>query len=90
MLDNLRATLRDVFKLRGDGVAYARLARGHGYVDGYTRALLESEALSERELLDLVCLLRPSEEPNETTVLTFYQDRIANEAYLRIARLDRR
>ncbi|MCA9599560.1 MAG: hypothetical protein KC776_39900 [Myxococcales bacterium] len=54
MLDNLRAMLRDVFRLRTDGVAYARLARAHGYVDGYMRVLLETGIADKTELLALV------------------------------------
>lgn len=54
MLENLRAMLRDVFRLRGDGVAYARLARAHGYVDGYMRVLLETGIADKQELLALV------------------------------------
>ena len=54
MLDNLRAMLRDVFRLRSDGVAYARLARAHGYVDGYMRVLLETGIADKQELLALV------------------------------------
>ncbi len=54
MLDNLRGMLRDVFHLRTDGVAYARLARAHGYVDGYMRVMLETGVCSKKELLDLV------------------------------------
>lgn len=54
MLDNLRTMLRDVFRLRSDGVTYARLARAHGYVDGYMRALLEANVADKAELLALV------------------------------------
>lgn len=54
MLDNLRTMLRDVFRLRSDGVAYARLARAHGYVDGYMRVLLETGIADKQELLALV------------------------------------
>jgi hypothetical protein len=54
MLENLRAMLKDVFKLRRDGVTYARLARGHGYVDGYMRVMLESGVATKKELLELV------------------------------------
>ena len=54
LLENLRSMLRDVFRLRSDGVAYARLARAHGYVDGYMRALLETHAAEKSELLALV------------------------------------
>ncbi len=54
MLENLRVMLRDVFRLRGDGVAYSRLARAHGYVDGYMRVLLETGIADKQELLALV------------------------------------
>ena len=54
MLETLRTMLRDVFRLRNDGVTYARLARAHGYVDGYMRALLESNVCEKSELLSLV------------------------------------
>ena len=59
MLDNLRVMLRDVFQLRTDGVAYAKLARAHGYVDGYMRVMLEAGFATKKELLVLV-----SEERN--------------------------
>ena len=54
MLENLKSMLVDVFKLRREGAAYARLARAHGYVDGYMRVLLETGAATRKELLDVV------------------------------------
>ena len=54
MLHNLRTMLQDVFRLRGDGVAYARLARAHGYIDGYMRVMLETGVADKKELLELV------------------------------------
>lgn len=54
MLDTLRSMLRDVFRLRRDGAAYARLSRAHGYVDGYMRALMEGGIATQQELLELV------------------------------------
>ena len=54
MLENLRVMLRDVFRLRASGAAYARLARAHGYVDGYMRVLLETGLADKAELLRLV------------------------------------
>ena len=54
MLDQLRTMLRDVLALRADGVAYARLARAHGYIDGYMRVLLEAGIAQQRELLVLI------------------------------------
>jgi hypothetical protein len=58
MLENLKNLLRDVFKLRREGAAYPRLARAHGYVDGYMRVLLESGVATRKELLDLVAAER--------------------------------
>jgi hypothetical protein len=60
MLENLRVMLRDVFRLRSEGVPYARLARAHGYVDGYMRALLETSITDKQELLGLVAEERQS------------------------------
>ena len=60
MLETLRTMLRDVFRLRNDGVTYARLARAHGYVDGYMRALLEANVADKGELLTLVAEERES------------------------------
>ncbi|HVU02440.1 MAG TPA: hypothetical protein VHE30_11840 [Polyangiaceae bacterium] len=58
MLDTLRRLLDDVFKLRREGAAYARLARAHGYVDGYMRVLLESGVATRQELLAVVAAER--------------------------------
>src|ERR1041385_9048783 len=54
MLETLRNMLRDVFRLRRDGTAYARLSRAHGYVDGYMRALMESGLATQQELIEVV------------------------------------
>ncbi len=54
MLAELRRMLRDVFTLRQEGSTYPRLARAHGYVDGYMRALLEGGHATKQELLALV------------------------------------
>ena len=54
LLENLRMMLRDVFELRTQGVAYARLARAHGYIDGYMRVLLETGLATRPELLEVV------------------------------------
>src|SRR4051812_49229429 len=60
MLENLRGMLRDVLRLRTEGVAYAKLSRAHGYLDGYMRVLLETGLFSQKELLALI-----SEERNQ-------------------------
>lgn len=54
MLAELRRMLQDVFSLRHAGANYPRVARAHGYVDGYMRALLESGQATKQELLQLV------------------------------------
>jgi hypothetical protein len=58
MFEELRAMLRDVFRLRSEGVAYARLSRAHGYVDGYMRGMLDQGVADKRELLALVSAVR--------------------------------
>jgi hypothetical protein len=58
MFENLRTMLRDVFRLRREGAAYARLSRAHGYVDGYMRAMMESGAATQKELLEVVAAER--------------------------------
>ncbi|MBX3251990.1 MAG: hypothetical protein KF901_32740 [Myxococcales bacterium] len=54
LLDTLRDLLRDVLKARFEGAAYAKLARAHGYADGYMRAMLDAGLVSRQELLSLV------------------------------------
>ncbi len=54
MLNELETMLHDIFVARTGGMNYARLARAHGYVDGYMRALLETGTATKHELLDIV------------------------------------
>ncbi len=54
ILAELRTMLADVFAAKASGEAYGRLARAHGYVDGYMRALLELGVVTKAELLDVV------------------------------------
>jgi hypothetical protein len=54
LLAELRRLLHDVFVARAEGANYSRLARAHGYADGYMRALLESGQCTKQELLELV------------------------------------
>lgn len=54
LLDNLRTMLRDVFHLKNEGTQYARMARAHGYIDGYMRVLLETNTVGKQELLKIV------------------------------------
>jgi hypothetical protein len=54
LLNNLRAMVQDMLRLRAEGGAYAKLARAHGYVDGYMRVLLESGMADQKSLLAIV------------------------------------
>jgi hypothetical protein len=58
VLSDLRGMLRDVFAAKAAGQAYARVARAHGYVDGYMRALLETGLCTRAELLEVVAAER--------------------------------
>jgi hypothetical protein len=54
LLENLRTMVRDMLRLRSEGGPYAKLARAHGYVDGYMRVLLEAGIADHKALLALV------------------------------------
>jgi hypothetical protein len=54
VLDELRRMLKDVFTATAKGSVYARVARAHGYVDGFMRALLDTGFATRAELLALV------------------------------------
>ncbi len=54
VISGLRTMLRDMLAASASGAAGARLARAHGYVDGYMRALLDLGAASRSELLEIV------------------------------------
>ncbi len=58
MLAQLRPLLADVFRLRTQGGAYAKLAHAQGCADGYMRALLDGGIVSQRELLAFVAKQR--------------------------------
>ena len=58
ILNELRTMLRDVFVAKSAGETYARLARAHGYVDGYMRALLDTGVVEKDELLEIVAAAR--------------------------------
>jgi hypothetical protein len=69
ILTELRAMLRDVFVAKSTGGTYARLARAHGYVDGYMRALLDAGTVSKEELLEIVGTERENVSGPATRVL---------------------
>jgi hypothetical protein len=54
VISELRSMLADVFAAKVAGQAYERLARAHGYVDGYMRALLELGLMTKDELVGIV------------------------------------
>jgi hypothetical protein len=58
MLNELKRMLNDVLAAKAKGVSYQRLARAHGYVDGYMKALLDAGMATQQELLDLVAAER--------------------------------
>jgi hypothetical protein len=70
MLTELKQMLHDVFVQRTSGVTHARLARAHGYVDGYMRALLDGGHTTKQELLQLVAAERASVSGPATRVVT--------------------
>lgn len=69
LLENLRGMVRDMLKLRSEGGAYAKLARAHGYVDGYMRVLLEAGIADHKALLALVADERCKFDGPATTAL---------------------
>jgi hypothetical protein len=54
MLNELKVMLYDALLAKTRGVTYPRLARAHGYVDGYMKALLDAGLATNQELLALV------------------------------------
>ena len=58
VLLDLRNMLRDVLAAKAAGGTHQRIARAHGYVDGYMRALLDLEVVDKAELLDIVATER--------------------------------
>ncbi|MEM9192655.1 MAG: hypothetical protein AAGF12_26010 [Myxococcota bacterium] len=55
MVSTLRGLLQSVLEARFSGVRYAKLARAHGYADGYMRALMDAGLLDKDEVLEVVC-----------------------------------
>ena len=58
LLSELRGMQRDVFAAQAAGQVQSRVARAHGYVDGFMRALLDSGVAGKQELLELVAAER--------------------------------
>jgi hypothetical protein len=51
LLGRVKELVADVTRARFAGGAYAKLARAHGYADGYMRALLDAGLVDRHELL---------------------------------------
>jgi hypothetical protein len=51
LLDTVRGLIADVTRARFSGGPYAKLARAHGYADGYMRALLDAGLVERGELI---------------------------------------
>jgi hypothetical protein len=58
VLSGLQTMLRDLLAAAATGGERARIARAHGYVDGYMRALLDLGIAEQAELLQLVAAER--------------------------------
>ena len=58
VLSELQTMLRDLLAAAAAGGGRARIARAHGYVDGYMRALLDLGIAGQPELLQLVAAER--------------------------------
>ena len=69
VVSDLRQLSRDLFVAKGRGNAHARLARAHGYVDGYMRAVLELGVLEKAELLAMVTEERALADDPATTIV---------------------
>ncbi len=54
LLREVRGLVGDVTRARFEGGAYAKLARAHGYADGYMRALLDAGLVDKKTLLDAI------------------------------------
>ncbi len=54
VLAELQTMLRDLLGAAAAGTSRPRMARAHGYVDGYMRALLDLGVAEQAELLELV------------------------------------
>jgi hypothetical protein len=54
MITDLRTMLRDMFAASASGAGGPPLARAHGYVDGYMRAMLDVGVATKSDLLAVV------------------------------------
>jgi len=78
LMNQLRTQLREAFQLRNQGASYARIARAHGYADGYMRMLLDSGMVDARTLLDFVAQVRREVDGPATAVVELEQPAVAH------------
>lgn len=69
MISTLRGLLQDTFRLRNEGSGYARLAHAQGYADGYMRVLVDSQVVTQSELLTIIAEVRRGVDGPATRVL---------------------
>ncbi|HEY8038337.1 MAG TPA: hypothetical protein VIF15_01025 [Polyangiaceae bacterium] len=77
MMAELQTMLRDVLAAAAAGTSQARIARAHGYVDGYMRALLDLGVADRVELIQLVAAEREHASGPAVRVLEPSSDEIA-------------
>lgn len=63
VLEEVKSLLSDVYTYSASGQPYARLARAHGYVDGFMRALIDLGFATKEELTELVTVARDNATP---------------------------
>jgi hypothetical protein len=67
---SLRGMLREVFRLRNEGAAQAKLAKAQGYADGYMRALLGTGVIDQEGLLQVIAEERRASDGPATEELS--------------------
>jgi len=67
VLRDLETMLTDVLQACESGRSYPRMARAHGYVDGFMRGLLDTGFVSKEELLAIVARQRTAAAGPATT-----------------------
>ena len=73
LMNQLRGSLREAFELRNQGASYARIARAHGYADGYMRMLLDTGMMDARALLAFVADVRREVDGPATALVELEQ-----------------
>jgi hypothetical protein len=77
MMIELQRMLRDVLAASSAGTRYARVARAHGYIDGYMRVLRDLGVATQAELVELVATQRERIGGPAVGELEFNPDEIA-------------